>query len=197
MYIPPALERLINEFASLPGVGRKSARRLAYHILNQSPDRVAQMAQSLVEARERIQPCQVCFQHTETNPCPICSDSRRDATRICVVEKASDIWPFEQSGAYRGLYHVLGGTISPLDGIGPEEIHLPELIQRLQQDVQEVILALGSSPEAESTVMLIDRMIGNLPIKRTRLARGIPMGSDLEFIDELTMLRAFEGRVDL
>jgi len=116
---------------------------------------------------------------------------------LCVVEKASDLEGFEASGVYQGMYHVLGGTLSPLDGIGPQELHIPELVQRVQQGVQEVILALGSSPEAESTVLLIDRMLGTSPVRRTRLARGIPMGSDLEFVDEMTMLRAFEGRVQL
>jgi len=197
MFTPPALDRLIREFASLPGIGRKSARRLAYHVLGQPLERVHEVASALVEARERIRPCSICFQFTESDPCPVCSSPRRDRTRLCVVEKASDLESFEASGAYKGLYHVLGGTLSPLDGIGPKELHIPELLARAREGVQEVVLALGSSPEADSTVLLIDRMLGELDVKRTRLARGIPVGSDLEFIDEITMLRAFEGRVEL
>lgn len=195
---PPALDRLIREFSSLPGIGRKSARRLAYHVLGLEPDQVHEFAHSLVEAKARIRPCSLCFQFTEEDPCPVCSSTRRDCSRICVVEKSSDIEPFEASGAYHGLYHVLGGTLSPLDGVGPQQLHLPELVARASREgVHEVILALGSSAEADSTVLLIDRMLGSLPVRRTRLARGIPVGSDLEFVDEMTMLRAFEGRVNL
>ena len=194
---PPTLDRLIREFSSLPGIGRKSARRLAYHVLRLDADRVGDLAQALVDAKQNIRSCPTCFMFTEFDRCPVCTSERRDRTRLCVLEKASDLEGFEASGVYQGMYHVLGGTLSPLDGIGPQELHIPELVQRVQQGVQEVILALGSSPEAESTVLLIDRMLGTSPVRRTRLARGIPMGSDLEFVDEMTMLRAFEGRVQL
>lgn len=194
---PPSLDRLIREFSGLPGIGRKSARRLAYHMLSLEPDQVQDLASALVEAKERIHPCSICFQFTESDPCPVCASPRRDRTRICVVEKPVDLEAFEASGAYKGLYHVLGGTLSPLDGVGPKELRIPQLIARIREGVDEVILALGSSPEADSTVLLIDRMLGDFPVQRTRLARGIPVGSDLEFIDEITMLRAFEGRVHL
>lgn len=194
MYSPPSLERLINEFARLPGIGRKSARRLAYHILNQKAESAQNLAHALVDAKDKIRPCSRCRHYSESELCIICSNPRREQNKICVVEKSADIEAFEANGIYRGLYHVLGGTLSPLDGIGPQELHLPLLLERIRGGVNEIIFALGSSPEADSTVLLIDRMLGDTPLKKTRLARGIPMGSDLEFIDELTMLRAFEAR---
>lgn len=197
MFTPPTLDRLIQELSSLPGVGRKSARRMAYFLLGQDMEKIQDMASAMVEAKARIRPCPICYQFTEQEPCMVCANPRRDRTRLCVVEKSSDLEAFEASGAYKGLYHVLGGTLSPLDGVGPQQLHIPELIERAKQGVEEVILALGSSPEADSTVLLIDRMLGSIPLHRTRLARGIPVGSDLEYIDEITMLRAFEGRVQI
>lgn len=194
MYSPPTLERLIGELARLPGIGRKSARRLAYHILNQKTEYAQALAQAMVDAKAKIRPCARCRQYAEAELCTICSNPHREQNRICVVEKSADIEALESNGIYRGLYHVLGGTLSPLDGIGPQELHLPLLLERVQGGVTEIIFALGSSPEADSTVLLIDRMLGTTPIKKTRLARGIPMGSDLEYIDELTMMRAFEAR---
>ncbi|MDR1760186.1 MAG: recombination mediator RecR [Fibrobacter sp.] len=197
MIDPPSLEKMIAEFSSLPGIGRKTARRLAYHLLTRSRGRIKPFCESLKEADEKIKTCSVCHAFTEEDPCPLCA-SREHAKTLCIVEKSSDILPFENAGIHRGLYHVLGGTLSPLDGVGPEELHIPGLIERIRKlNLQEVILALGSSPEAESTALLIDRLLQDLPVKRTRLARGIPMGSDLEFIDEITMLRAFEGRISL
>jgi len=198
MHTPPSLERLIQEFAQLPGIGKKTARRLSYHLLAQPRERMEQMAEAILQARTRIMSCQRCHSFSESPICPLCSSPRRDTTRICVVEKASDIVPFESSGVFQGLYHVLGGVLSPLDGVGPEALHIPELVRRVREEnVQEVVLALGSSPEADSTALLIDRLLEGGPARRTRLARGIPMGSDLEFVDEVTMLRAFEGRVSL
>lgn len=197
MIEPPSLEKLIVEFSALPGIGHKTARRLAYHLLTRSRNRIRTFCESLTEAEEKIKSCSICYAFTEEDPCPLCT-ARENAKTLCVVEKSSDILPFENAGIHRGLYHVLGGVLSPLDGVGPEELHIPELIKRIGGlNLQEVILALGSSPEAESTALLIDRLLQNLPVKRTRLARGIPMGSDLEFIDEITMLRAFEGRISL
>lgn len=194
---PPSLDRLVRELSHLPGIGGKSARRMAYHLLASTEEEVRQLAEAMVEAKTRIRPCSRCFHFTENELCSICSNPRRDNTRICVVEKSSDISTFEASGVFKGFYHVLGGTLSPLDGIGPNELRLPQLVERVREGVEEVVLALGSSPEAESTVLLIDRLLGASPAKRTRLARGIPMGSDLDFIDQITMLRAFEGRVTL
>ena len=194
---PQSLENLIGEFASLPGIGRKTARRLAYHVLTRSKEQVAQFADSLNAAAEKVHPCPRCFCFTGEEVCPICRE-RKDVRALCVVEKSSDIVPFERSGIFKGLYFVLGGVISPLDGIGPEQLHLPQLVERIKaEQIEELVLALGSSPEADSTALMIDRMLAGVNVKRTRLARGIPMGSDLEFVDEVTMLRAFEGRVSL
>ena len=198
MHTPPSLERLVQEFAQLPGIGKKSARRLAYYLLAQPRERMEQMSDALLQASRRIVRCERCYSFAETALCPLCANVRRDSSRLCVVEKPSDLLPFEAAGVFTGLYHVLGGVLSPLDGVGPEALHIPELVARVRgEGVQEVILALGSSPEADSTALLIDRMLEGGPARRTRLARGIPMGSDLEFVDEVTMLRAFEGRVSL
>ncbi|MBQ3714813.1 MAG: recombination protein RecR [Fibrobacter sp.] len=191
---PQSLEALISEFASLPGIGLKTARRLAYHMLSRNRDDIRRFADNLVNASTSVHPCPNCHAFTDQDSCPIC-ESRAGSKTICVVEKSADILPFERSGIYKGLYFVLGGTISPLDGIGPEHLHLPQLVERIREEgIEELIFALGSSPEADSTVLMIDRMLADSPVKRTRLARGIPMGSDLEFIDEVTMLRAFESR---
>ena len=194
---PQSLEALIGEFSSLPGIGHKTARRLAYHILTKHQADVERFAENLLNAKNRVHPCPRCYAFTDEDLCPVCK-SRPDSKSICVVEKSSDIVPFERSGIYKGTHFVLGGVISPLDGIGPEHLHLPELVRRIKDEgVEELILALGSSPEADSTSLMLDRMLAGINVKRTRLARGIPMGSDLEFVDEVTMLRAFEGRVGL
>lgn len=191
---PQSLEALISEFASLPGIGTKTARRLAYHVLSRNKSEVERFANNLVNAATMVHPCPTCFAFTDQESCPVCA-ARAGSKSICVVEKSADIIPFERSGIYKGLYFVLGGTLSPLDGVGPEHLHLPKLIERIKTEgIEEVIFALGSSPEADSTILMIDRMLGESMVKRTRLARGIPMGSDLEFVDEVTMLRAFESR---
>ncbi len=197
MLEPQSLEQLIAEFAALPGIGKKTARRLAYHILTRPASEASRFAEHLVSARTRVIKCPHCYLYTEDELCSICK-SRENSKTICVVEKSFDVFPFERAGIYNGLYFVLGGVLSPLDGIGPEELHLPQLVERVQnEEIEELILALGSSPEAESTALLIDRMTSDLPVRCTRLARGIPMGSDLEFVDEVTMLRAFEGRISI
>lgn len=194
---PQSLEALIAEFAGLPGIGQKTARRLAYHMLSRNKEDIERFAASLTNASERVHHCPHCHGFTDQEICPIC-EARVGAKTLCVVEKSSDIIPFERSGIYRGLYFVLGGVISPLDGVGPNDLHLPQLIERIKtENIEELVLALGSSPEADSTALMIDRMLAGTNVKRTRLARGIPMGSDLEFVDEVTMLRAFEGRVNL
>lgn len=194
---PHSLEALIGEFSSLPGVGQKTARRLAYHILSLNKSDVARFAENLVNASTKVHPCPCCHAFTEDETCHTCLE-RSGAKTLCVVEKSSDIIPFERSGIYKGLYFVLGGVISPLDGVGPEHLHLPQLVNRIKEEgIEELVLALGSSTEADSTALMIDRMLAGTEVKRTRLARGIPMGSDLEFVDEVTMLRAFEGRVSL
>ena len=194
---PESLEALIAEFANLPGIGQKTARRLAYHVLTRSKADVERFATNLTNAIENVHPCPRCHAFTDMDECPICT-ARAGAKSLCVVEKSSDILPFERSGIFKGQYFVLGGVISPLDGIGPDNLHLPQLVKRIQEEgIEELVFALGSSPEADSTALMIDRMLANVNVKRTRLARGIPMGSDLEFVDEITMLRAFEGRVSL
>jgi len=193
---PPALENLVQELSKLPSIGRKTARRLAFHLVSGDREKMGNLANALVEAKNRIIHCSRCYGFSESEICQICENPRRDSETLCVVEKASDILPFESSGAYKGFYFVLGGVLSPLDGIKPESLHIPELIKRIEQEnTKELILALGSSPEAESTALYIDRVLSNSPVRRTRLARGIPVGSELEFIDDITMLRAFEERV--
>lgn len=194
---PESLEALIAEFASLPSIGQKTARRLAYYMLNRNKGDVQRFAETMTRAAELVHACPVCHAFTDQDRCNICAE-REGAKALCVVEKSSDILPFERSGVFKGLYFVLGGVISPLDGIGPEALHLPQLVERIKTEgIEELVLALGSSPEADSTALMIDRMLAGINVKRTRLARGIPMGSDLEFVDEVTMLRAFEGRVQL
>ena len=194
---PQSLEALIGEFANLPGVGRKTARRLAYHILSRPKSEAERFAENLVGACNNVHPCPQCHAFTDEPTCPICRE-RAGAKSICVVEKSSDIAPFERAGIHKGLYFVLGGVISPLDGIGPDKLHLPQLVERIKSEgIEELVFALGSSTDADSTALRIDRMLSGIEVKRTRLARGIPIGSDLEFVDEITMLRAFEGRVTL
>jgi len=195
---PPALEKLVQELSKLPSIGRKTARRLAFHLVSGDREKMGNLADALMEAKEKLVHCSCCYGFSESEICQICAHSSRDREILCVVERASDILPFENSGIHKGLYFVLGGVLSPLDGIKPETLHIPELIARIEHEsIKELILALGSSPEAESTALYIDRILANSPVRRTRLARGIPVGSDLEFIDDITMLRAFEERVKL
>lgn len=193
MSTPEPLARLIAQFASLPGVGAKSARRMVNHLLGYPPEVLAEWGRMIAELPERVVPCPVCHAWTDREVCPICADARRDEKVICVVEKASDIEPFEKSGVYRGLYHVLGGHLSPLDGIGPDDLHLESLLKRLE-GVHEVILATGASAEGESTALYLERLLGNRGVSVTRLARGIPVGADLEYLDVQTLARAFQAR---
>ena len=197
MVEPPSLEKLVQEFASLPGIGKKTARRLAYFVLTRPRERAEALSNTIVEACDKVKRCSQCHSFAEEDPCPICK-AREGSRSICVVEKFSDILPFENAGIYHGLYFVLGGVLSPLDGLGPETLHIPQLIQRIQTEkIEEVIFALGSSPEADSTILLIDKLLAGVPVKRSSLARGIPMGSELEYIDEVTVLRAFESRTGI
>jgi len=193
-YSSESLENLISEFSKLPGIGRKSAQRLAFYLLKQSREEVEALAQALIDVKEKTRLCSVCFNVTEVDPCPICREVTRDHTTICVVEEANDILAIEKTGMYRGVYHVLGGVLSPLDGIGPENLKIKELLSRLTEEVQEVILATNPDVEGEATALYLQKLIKPLGKKVTRLARGIPAGSDLEFIDELTLSRALEGR---
>ena len=190
----PAVESLVRELSRLPGVGRRSASRLAHHLLRCPEDQARALALAIHEARDRIRPCQRCGSYAETALCTICDDSRRDHGIVLVVEKPSDISAFETTGRYRGVYHVLGALLSPLDGIGPDRLNLPSLRQRLELgEIREVVLATPASTEGDATALYIQRIIPT-GIPLTRLARGLPVGGELEYSDSLTVLRAFEGR---
>ncbi len=191
------LENLIARLADLPSIGRKSAQRLAYHLLAAPVEEVEALSQALLDARRGVHPCAVCGNYAEGERCPICADLRRDAGVVCVLERPSDIAAFERLGTFRGVYHVLGGVLSPLDGVGPDQLRFAPLWERCGQGVREVILALGTHAEGEATAAYIVQRLRRLPVRITRLARGLPAGSDLEFVDEITMQRALEGRVDL
>jgi recombination protein RecR len=193
----PSLDALISEFSRLPGIGRKTAQRLALHVLKLSREDVERMARSLIEVKDRIRTCSVCCNITENDPCSICASTRRDRTCICVVEESNDVFAIERSNEFRGMYHVLGGSLSPLEGIGPEDLRIRELLDRARQDVTEVILAMNPNVEGEATTLYLSRLLKPLGVTVTRIARGIPMGSDLEFTDAATISRAFEGRISL
>ncbi len=196
-YSSQSLERLISELTRLPGIGRKTAQRLAFFILKQSDEDVERMAQAIVEVKKNTRYCSQCFNLTETDPCPICQDNKRDYTVLCVVEEAHDVLAVERLGQYNGKYHVLGGVLSPLDNSGPEDLNIQELVARCKDGVKEVIVATNPSMEGEATAIYLSKLLKPLGPKITRIARGIPSGSDLEFVDEVTLLRAFEGRSDL
>lgn len=193
------INKLIDELAGLPGIGNKSAQRLAFHLINLPEARVQRLAKAMVEAKQNVRYCKDCFTLTDSEICPICANDRRDHTTIMVVENARDLAAYEKTGKYTGVYHVLHGAISPMLGIGPHDIKLKELMERLsgEQNVGEVIIATNSSLEGETTAMYISKLIKPLGIKVTRIASGVPVGGDLENIDEVTLLRALEGRVEL
>lgn len=192
------LEKLIKELGKLPGIGGKSAQRLAFHILSLDEKSVDELADSIREAKAKMRYCPVCGNLTDREPCEICADETRDRNIICVVESPKDVFAMERIREYKGLYHVLHGAISPIDGIGPDDINLKSLIVRLQQgDAKEVILATNPTIEGEATAMYIARLIKPAGIKATRIAHGIPVGGDLEYTDEVTLLKAVEGRREL
>ncbi len=192
------LARLIEEFYKLPGIGPKSAQRLAYHLLRMPSAEAHALAAAILEVKEKVIFCSICQNVTEVDPCRICSDDRRDRSVICVVEEPLDILAIERSHSYRGLHHVLHGAISPMDGIGPEELKIAELLQRLRSgEVQEVILATNPNLEGEATAMYLNRLLRPLGLKVTRLARGLPVGGDLEYADDVTLARALEGRQEM
>ena len=194
----PPVARLIQELNKLPGIGPKSAQRLAYHLIRLPEEEARALAQAVLTAKEKIVFCSVCQNFTDTEPCSICVDSRRDMTQICVVEEPLDVLALERTHCYRGLYHVLHGVISPMDGVGPEDIRLKELVPRLKDGpVAEVIVATNPTLEGEATAMYIQRHISPLGVKVTYLARGLPMGGDLEYADEVTLSRAFQGRREI
>lgn len=197
LYTSEALQQLIEEFARLPGIGRKTAQRLALFILKQSREDVVRMAKALVGVKDRIRYCSVCYNITEIDPCVICSSPKRDRSIICVVEEPNDVLAIEKTNEFRGLYHVLGGSLSPLDGIGPEELKVRELLDRVGESVSEVILAMNPNVEGEATTLYLTRLLKPLIPRISRIARGLPVGSDLEFADEATLTRALEGRIIL
>ncbi len=197
--ISPAIGRLVNALGKLPGIGRKGSQRLAYYILAQDQSFALELAEAIKTASEEIHLCPICCDLTETDPCEICSSSQRDRTMICVVENPRDVASIERIREYNGLYHVLHGAISPMQDIGPEQIKLKELLVRLNEsdEVQEIVIATNPTVEGEATALYIARLLKNTGIKTSRLAHGIAMGSDLEYTDEVTLMRAFLGRQDI
>ena len=196
-YYSSQISKLISELSALPGIGTKSAQRLAFHILNMPIDQVEALSGAIIEAKKNVRYCKECYTLTDNDLCPICGNAARDHKVIMVVENTRDLAAYEKTGKYEGVYHVLHGAISPMLGIGPADIKLKELMQRLQQDVDEVIIATNSSLEGETTAMYISKLIKPTGIKVTRIASGVPVGGDLEYIDEVTLLRALEGRTEL
>ena len=191
------MNKLIEQLSRLPGVGAKSAQRLAFHIINMPKEEVEGLASAMTDAKAHIKYCKECFTLTDDEICPICAYEKRDHSTIMVVEQTRDMAAYEKTGKYEGVYHVLHGAISPMLGIGPSDIKLKELMKRLEGDVQEVIIATNSSLEGETTAMYISRLIKPTGIKVTRIASGVPVGGDLEYIDEVTLLRALDGRTEL
>jgi len=199
-FLPTArpISRLIQEFNKLPGIGPKTAQRLAYHLLQAPPERSRDLADAVLGIKENLKLCTVCLNITDTDPCGLCADETRDVTKVCVVEEPIDILPLERTRKFRGLYHVLHGVISPSDGVKPEDLRIRELLERLSRTgITEVILATNPNVEGEATSMYIQRLISPLGIRVTRLARGLPFGGDLEYADDVTLSRALEGRQEM
>jgi len=196
-YASKSLEKLVEMFSKLPGVGEKSAQRMALFLMQEGKEFGEQLANAILALKENVGYCSICFNLTEDDPCIFCQDVKRDRSIICVVEEPKDVLVIEKAGGYRGLYHVLGGCFSPLDGIGEDELHIKELIERLNSDVQEVIVATNPTMEGEMTAAHLDKMIKTKGVKVTRIARGIPFGGSLEFNDAVTVAKAIEGRSEL
>jgi len=194
-FVAEPIARLIEELNKLPGIGPKSAQRLAYHLLRSPDEEAKALAEAILTLKEKIKLCSVCFNNTDCDPCRICQDKERDHSKICVVEKPSDIFPLEQTGKYNGVYHVLHGTINPTQGVGPEELKIKELLARLKDgSVTEVIVATNPNVESETMAMYLQQIITPLGIHVTRLARGLPFGAELEYADDLTLGQALENR---
>ena len=196
-YPSEAVEQVVGQLSRLPGIGRKSAQRLTFFLLKLPREDVADLAESLLRLKDRVRRCSICCNITESDPCIICTHPRREKASICVVEEANDVLAFEKTGEYRGLYHVLGGALSPLDGIGPDDLKIKELVTRIDESVQEIIIATNPSAEGEATALYIAKLIKPSGVKISRIARGIPMGTDLEYADEITLAKALEGRTNL
>ncbi|MBE3577835.1 MAG: recombination protein RecR [Limnochordales bacterium] len=198
MQYPRPLSRLIEELGRLPGIGTKTAQRLALYLVGRPPAEVQALAQAILEASEKIVFCSQCFNITDVDPCRLCTDPRRDSSLLCVVEQPRDVFALERTGEFRGRYHVLHGAISPMEGIGPDDLRIKELLVRLEQHpVDEVILATNSTVEGEATAMYLARLLKPAGIKVSRIAYGLPVGGDLEYVDEVTLSRALEGRRQL
>ena len=193
---PESVNQLIRELSRLPGIGQKTAQRLTFHILKSDQNDVERLARSLMDIKEKTGSCTICGAITETDPCGICSDSKRDDYLICIVEDAQDIYAFEKTNSFRGKYHVLGGVISPLDGIGPDDLNLEKLYSRVEPGT-EIVLATNPSIEGDTTALYLAKVLTKKKVKITRLARGIPVGSEIEYMDEITLIRAMEGRTIL
>jgi recombination protein RecR len=192
------VERLITELSKLPSIGPKSAQRIAFHVVRGRPDDARALADALREVKERIRPCRRCFNLTEGEECEICTDPRRDASVICAVEDPYDIGPIERTGEYRGLYHVLGGALSPLDGIEPEDLRIAELVERVEKEgTKEIVIATNPNTTGEATALFIAQELKDTPVRVTALASGLPVGGDLEYADEVTLGRAFAGRREI
>ncbi|HSJ59276.1 MAG TPA: recombination mediator RecR [Anaerolineae bacterium] len=196
--IPEPVTRLIEAFSQLPGIGPKTASRLTFYMLRRPPEQAAALADALRDLKERIVYCQTCYNITETSPCAVCQDEARDRALVCVVEEPLDVLAIERTGEYKGLYHVLHGAISPVDGIGPDELRIDELMRRLSnQPVREVLIATNPNLEGEATAMYLARLLQARGVRVTRLARGLPVGGDLEYADAVTLSRALEGRQEM
>lgn len=191
-----SVERLIEELSKMPGIGRKTAQRITFYILKENKEEAQGLAQAILDVKEKVKYCSICFNITEADPCWICLDEKRDKSSICVVEEANDVLALEKTAEYKGLYHVLGGALSPLDGIGPDNLRIKELLTRLKDDVKEVILATNPNVEGEATAIYLSKLIKPLGVKVTRIARGLPVGGDLEFADQVTLTKAIEGRME-
>jgi recombination protein RecR len=196
--LPQSVEHLINEFARLPGIGPKTASRLAFYLLRASDEQAAELAIALQELKSSTQLCSICFNITEADPCPVCSDEGRDQRLVCIVEEPLDLVAIERSRAFHGRYHVLHGVISPVEGIGPDDLKIAELIKRVEAEkLDEIILATNATLEGDSTSLYLQRRLAPYDLKLTRLARGLPVGGDLEYTDEITLGRALEGRQEM
>jgi recombination protein RecR len=196
IFTAESIEQLAEQFAQLPGIGRKTAHRLALYVVKMQREEVVTLARALINVKDKVRYCTICSNITEADPCPICSNTKRDRTIVCVVEEPTDVLALERTNEYRGLYHVLGGALSPLDGIGPEELRIRELLHRVSDaGVDEIILALNPNVEGEATTLYLSKLLKPLGMKITRIARGLPVGTDLEFADEATLSRALEGRI--
>jgi recombination protein RecR len=197
MQTSETLERVAEELSKLPSIGRKTAHRIAMYLAKSPAEEVVSLSEALLQLKEKIKLCSICCNITEDDPCSICNSDKRKKNIICIVEEPGDVFAIEKTNEFRGMYHVLHGIISPLDGIGPEDIRVKELLVRLSGDVEEIILALNPSVEGEYTITYLNKLIKPLNIKISRIARGIPVGTDLEYADEITLAKALEGRISI